>query len=118
MDRRKIKLLVQASLTDNNLDSKKVQRIADLLTKKELKLYIKALKVWERQHTIVLEVPKGKDIYKNDLEKVYPGKKVIVTENPSLLLGMRVHDNDDIYELSLQNTLEEMTKYVAESYDR
>ena len=40
-----------------DLDAEKINKIADLLTKKELLLYIKALKNWDKQNKIFIEVP-------------------------------------------------------------
>jgi F0F1-type ATP synthase delta subunit len=118
MDRRDYKQMAEASITNNALDPKKVEKIAGLLSNSELKLYIKALKKWVSENTVIVEVPDTKKVTMNELTAVFKNKDVKVAENPSLLLGMRIKDGDDIYEMSLANTLSQIEKHVLEGYDR
>ncbi len=114
MHKQFIKKLAQASYKDIELDQKAVDRIVAHLSKLELKVYIKELKYIEKSNTIMFEVPRDNTALENQLRDVFPGKKVQVTVNPALLLGMRVQDNDDVYEMSLKNTLNSMTDYITE----
>ena len=118
MDKRNYRQLAQASITDATLDVKKVERIAGLLSNAELKEYIKALKQWVNEHTVTIEVPNEKNVPVKNMESVFTDKTVVIKENPSLLLGMRIKDNDDVYEMSLANTLSQIERHVLEGYDR
>lgn len=118
MDRKKIKLLVPASLTKGELDQEKVMRIVKHLTVQELKVYIQALKAREKERTLVVEMPKLDKKYSQQLATLYPNKKIVLKENPELLLGIRMYDNDDIYEVSLRNTFEKLNEFAIEAYDR
>lgn len=112
-----LKQLVLESYTEGELDTKKVNKIADLLSKKELRLYIRALKNWERQHEIILEVPSETDMKIEEFKKLFPDKKIVINVDPELMLGLRLQDNDDIYELSLKNSLDKITEHITEQYD-
>lgn len=117
MNRQTLKQLVIESYDNGELDASKVSRIADLLTKKELRLYIRALKNWEREHKVVIEVPHDNGMNFDELQGMFPEKKIVVNVDPSLILGMRLKDNDDIYEMSLKNTLDKITEHIEEQYD-
>ena len=117
MTRSALKHLVIASYSEGSLDPEKVNKIADLLSRKELKLYIKALKNWEKQQQVLVDVPQETPGLEAELHSVFPDKQIVLTVDPSLILGMRMHHNDDIYEMSLNNTLEKITEHIEEHYD-
>ena len=117
MNRQTLKQLVIGSYSGGDLDPKKVNKIADLLSKNELRLYIKALKNWEKQNKITIEVPSDGGFSLEELQDVFPDKKLVINVDPSLLLGMRLTDNDDLYEMSLKNSLEKITEHIKEQYD-
>ena len=117
MNRNTLKKLVLESYVDGELDPQKVNKIADLLTKSELKLYIKALKNWEKEHSIIVDVPTEDMVYQEQIQTLFPDRKIVMQVDPSLLLGMRLQQNDDIYEVSLKNTLEKITEHIEEQYD-
>lgn len=117
MNRKTLKQLVLESYSGSDLDPQKINKIADLLSRDELRLYIKSLKNWDRQNKILLEVPTDSVLPIKDLQDVFPGKKITVSFDPSLLIGMRLHSNDDIFEMSLKNTLDKITEHIEEQYD-
>ncbi len=117
MKRQTLKQMVIGSYSDGELDARKINKIADLLTKKELRLYIKALKNWERENKIIVEVASKGGFDLDGIQELFPDKKLVVTVDPSLLLGMRLYNNDDIFEMSLKNTLEKVTEHIEEQYD-
>ncbi|CAN5210663.1 hypothetical protein BH09PAT1_BH09PAT1_7660 [soil metagenome] len=118
MNRQTLKQLVLESYSESgDLEPAKINKIADLLTKKELRLYIKTLKNWERQNKILIEVPNEDKIDLGELKEMFPTKKFVVSVDPSLLLGMRLQDNDDVFEMSLKNTLDKITEHIEEQYD-
>jgi len=117
MNRQTLKQLVIESYSDGTLDAQKVNKIADLLTKKELQLYITALKNWEKANKLIIEVPSDGGLDLQALRDAFPDKKIVINTDPSLLLGMRIQNNDDIYEMSLKNSLDKITEHITEQYD-
>ena len=115
MDRKLIKKLVLASYTYGDLDEKKVLKIAKILKKNDLKLYIKALKANEMQNTVVVSTTwdKTKEL-KNHLSDVFKDKKIIVKYDKSLIAGVRIQDFDNIYELNLKNKIKNLIKFIGE----
>jgi F0F1-type ATP synthase delta subunit len=114
MTRKIIKKLVLASYTNNNLDSKKVDKIAKLLNRQELKAYIKAIKNYEKGKSVTLLTPDSAnnktDV--NELKKLFPDKKILLEQDKSLLAGIRIIDNDTIYDFNLKNTLQNLVSYI------
>lgn len=121
MTKKYIKKIALASYTKNDLDAKKVKKIAGFLTRNGLKQYIKELKLLENQKTITILTPSVNKKVQNDLKmkfaKIYTDKKVIIDNDPSLILGVKVIDNDLIYDLSIKNTLDSLNIYINEQYD-
>lgn len=117
MNRRNLQQLVIESYHDGELNIEKVNKIVGLLTKKELKLYIKSLKNWERQNNIIVDVPNDDQHYLQQIQSIFPDKKIVMNVDPTLLLGMRLQHNDDIYEMSLKSTLDKITEHIEEQYD-
>lgn len=115
MTKKQISALVSASYTKNELDSKKVEKVASLLSRADLKKYIRALKLSEKSKTISLVLPDAKlyNSNKQNFESLFKDKKIVVEEDPSLLLGLKVIDNDMVYDLSLKNSLESFAKELT-----
>ncbi|HYK08845.1 MAG TPA: hypothetical protein VEW42_05090 [Candidatus Eisenbacteria bacterium] len=104
MTKKIISQLVEASYTKGQLDNKKVERVAKLLTRADLKKYIRGLKLVEKANTISLVLPDSKLYNKSLLGNVK--KQVKVLEDKSLLLGIKVIDNDTVYDMSLKSNIE------------
>ena len=104
MTKKIIAQLVEASYTKDELDGKKVDRIAKILSRQDLKIYIRGLKLAEKARTISLVLP-DKNLYNKTLVQGVK-KRVKVIEDPSLLLGFRIIDNDMVHDMSLKNRLE------------
>lgn len=116
MNIKKIKMLVLSSYTDKKLNSDMVNKIAALLTRKDLKIYIKVVKNYEKENTVIVSLPfmyNDKKIF----DKTFKGKKIIYKEDPSLIAGVRIINNDIVYEYDLQNTLEDIATYIGLAYD-
>lgn len=116
MTKRFLHQLVLTSYINNHLNAKKVDAIAASLTRHDLKAYIRALKLLEQQNRISVALPKANlynEVRKN-LEKLFPNKQLVLEENPSLLLGMQLIDNDMVYEMSLRDRLEEIVDQINE----
>lgn len=114
MTRKQIKKLVSASYLKNKLDFVKVNKISKNLTRSELKLFIKLLKNYEKSKTITLFVSSslGKNEIVKKIKKIYPGKNIVIKEDKSLIAGLRLIDNDTIYDANIKNSIIEMVSFV------
>ena len=120
MTKKLLQQLVLASYTGKNLNAKRVDEISNSLDKQDLKAYIRALKLMEQQKKVIVVMPK-KSVYntrRKTLENLFPEKEFIFEEDPSLLLGMRLIDNDMVYEMSLKERLESILDEVNQQYDQ
>lgn len=118
MTKKYITQLVLASYKKNNLDEDTVEKIANLLTKTELKEYVRELKSSERKKTVVVVLPYMPN--EKDQKKItggFPNKKIMYMIDSTLMVGIRLIDNDLISEYNLKNTLDEMEKHVAQTHD-
>ncbi|MCL4354100.1 hypothetical protein M1349_01355 [Patescibacteria group bacterium] len=120
MTSKQIKSLVLQSYTKEVLDQKKVTRIAKLLKRSDLKSYIKALKGLEKEKTVTVVLPDIK-MKKKDLDKqfklAFPNKSINYETDESLLVGVKIINNDLIYEFNLRDTLKRINSYIIERYD-
>lgn len=116
MSGKKLKTIVATSYKNDILDSIKVYAIADSLTRAELKQYINGLKNHENKKNVIVTTP-----FKTSngivFEKLFPNKKIVYKIDPSLMLGLKIRDNDNVYEFNLKNTLDDIIFYIAETYD-
>lgn len=115
MNSKKIDELVGVSY--KHLDKKKVNTIASLISTSDLKKYIKKLKSVEKEST--LTISSSSPIIKQDLKKIlklFPHKKFVLEKDPSLMLGMRITDNDIVYDFTLKNSLDKILSYVEQNY--
>ncbi len=118
MTKKQMKILVKASFNRDNLDSKKILRFAGKMKRSELREYIKYLKVKIAAKTVYIFVPNLEEIdsskTKKQFSKFFPDKKIIFEEDPDLLLGLRIVDNDKIYDFNLKNSFENITSYISD----
>lgn len=115
---RKIKQLVLASYTSGQIDVEKINRIVNFLNRQELKQYIKGLKYTEQKSTVIVDVPIPKEQeYKSEFQSIFPDKKIVMHLDPTLILGMRVTDNDIVYEMNLKDRLVSLEASIEEDYD-
>lgn len=113
MDRKKIKKLAEASYNENSLDEGKVNRIVINFKRAELRDYIKALKEIRKKKTVYVDssFELGEE-YKKEIGKSFPNRVVIFRNNPQLVLGIRITENDIVYNLNLQNSLNQIQTYL------
>jgi F0F1-type ATP synthase delta subunit len=114
MTKKQIKNLVTASYTRETLDSKKVSRIVKILTRLELKEYIKEIRNRETSKTLFVFVPSisAKEYLKKTFKRLFPEKTVEFKEDQSLIAGMRIVNNDNVYDFNLRNNLENLVSYI------
>lgn len=119
MDKRFIKQLIEASFTNNQLNPEKIEKIASLLQRKELKEYIRALKNAISQKTVYVDaaqVPTEKS--KKLFSSLFEDKNIVYTIDPSLLVGIKIKNNDVIYEMNLKNRFDTIVQSIQQNYDR
>ena len=111
---KQIKDLAKASYTKEQLDVKNVNRVAKLLNRSEFKQYIKFLKSIEQQKTVKIAISDAntKGVLLRQLKNKFPGKKLEFTEDKALIAGIKIIDNDNIYDLNLANTLDDLVSYI------
>ena len=125
MNRKKIEKLVSVSYSNNFLDQKKVNEIATRICKTDLKKYINGLKLMEKKKSLIVSSPiNNQDLSKSStnsvldkFEKLFPNKKIIFKKDPKLMLGVRIVDNDMVYEFTLKNSLDKILNYIEQNYD-
>lgn len=115
--RKPIKKLVEKSYANGKLNEKIIGKIASLLSRKELKQYIDTIKKQEKKSILYVDIPfNHMEKYEKELKKMFPGKTIEYRTDPNLILGIRITDNDNIYEVSLEKVLEDIRSYVKD-YD-
>ncbi len=119
MTRKQILQLVCASYTKEKLDDKKVTKIASLLKRKDLKSYVRALKLQEKKSTVNIALPQAA-VYNSSKRiffDLFPGKSITVSEDKLLLLGGKIIADDMVYDFSLKNRLEDFLMDLENQYD-
>lgn len=116
MNKKIINKLVAESYSKDVLDQKKVNKIASLISKVDLKKYINGLKLSEKKKSLIVSSPdNNQDLSK--FEKLFPNKKIIFKKDSSQILGIKVVDNDLVYEFTLKNSLDNILNYLEQNYD-
>lgn len=116
MDKKKIKILAQKSYKGQLLNENLVKKIAVSLNRQDLKKYIFALKNIESSKSLIV-VAQTPGNYKKKIQEIFPNKKIVFKEDPSVLLGVKLIDSDMVYDFTLQNTLEKILDFVDKNYD-
>lgn len=117
INKRLLKQLVLISYKSGELDNTVVSQIADKLNREDLKQYIRALKMAEKLRNVYIESPfeLSKKLTAS-IKNTFPDKKIVSVKNPSLLVGTKIVYNDDVFEMSLKNSLEAIVENI-ENYD-
>lgn len=119
--RLRLKILATQSYTRGDLDPKKVESIARILKRSQLRQYLRAIKKLEESRKVVVVFSRFDDFKKEGLKKtfakLYPDKKIVFEEDKSLIVGVKVINNDEIFEFNLNNTLDNLSSYIQETYD-
>lgn len=117
MTKRQIKKLAEQSY--KQLDEKKIEKITSLLSRKDLKEYVRQLRLLVKAQQVIIALPNLKSYNTNNnfFEDLFKGKQIIYQEDPSLLLGAQITDNDMVYDLSLKSRLEEAGRKIEQDYE-
>jgi hypothetical protein len=121
MIKNKIKKIAEKSFKNKKLDDKIVIEMAKRFKRSELKEYLRELYAMENKNTVKVFLPSDdeeniKQVY-STLRKMYKDKKIVVEIDPSLLVGIRVENEDNIYELSLKNIFTDFVSFVEHKHD-
>jgi len=116
MKKKIIDKLVAQSYKANYLDQKKINKISTFLSRSDLKRYINGLKLAEKKKSLIISSPINNQGLKK-IQKLFPDKKIIFTKDPSLMLGVKIVDNDIVYEFTLKNSLDKIISYMQENYN-
>lgn len=119
MTTREIKKLAEQSFTYGNLNVKKIKKVITLLGKKQLKTYIKFIKKLENERLVWVFTPMDKveDKITGKIKGMFLNKKIKYVKDSSLIAGVRVVDNDMVYEFNLKDSLDNLITYLKQSYD-
>lgn len=113
MTKKIIDQLVTLSYSGNFLDQEKVIEIVSHLKRKQLKLYLKALKNREKAISVTIILPSlPTDKEQESFKKLFPNKKIVYNLDPNLLVGVKIVVNDDVYDLNLKHVLESIAFHV------
>lgn len=116
MNKKIIDKLVLGSYSNDTLDKKKVNQIASIISRSDLKKYINRLKMTEKKKNVFVSTPLNNQDLKK-IAKLFPNKKIILVQDPSLMLGIKIVDNDIIYEFTLKSALDKIASYIEQNYD-
>jgi|SRR3989338_2936922 len=113
MTTRDIKKMALLSFKNENLDEQIVLKIAKMLSKKDLRQYIKTLRLIDRKKTVVVSIANKTNVsLQAKLTKIFKDKKIIIKEDKNLIAGIKIEDFDNVYEFNLKNTLENIVNFV------
>lgn len=108
--------LVFESYSNQFLNQAKVNKIVKFLSKSDLKQYINALKLEEKKKSLIVSAPvKNQNLAR--FTELFPNKKIIFKIDPSLMLGIKIVDNDLVYEFTLKSSLDKIVSYMEQNYD-
>src|SRR5258708_29893413 len=114
MTKKEVKKIALLSFADSDIDVRKVKRFTQTMNRRELRQYVRFLKLIDSQKKIKILTPIKEDLdLKNRISRIFPKKRIIFEEDPSILLGIRIINNDILYDFNLENEFEELKKFVA-----
>ena len=113
MNKKKIKELVLASY---KIDEEKIKKIAPLLNRSDLKKYIGGLKTMESKKNVIVTTP-FTNVKQEMLENLFPNKRIVYKKDPSLIVGLKIQDDDIVYDFNLKNTLNNLISYIKQDYE-
>jgi len=116
MTKKQIRGLVSASYTNDQLDQKKINRISKMLNRAELKTYINLVKMFEKSKTLTIYTPNlsAGAFFKKELGKIFKSKKIEIKEDKKLIAGIKIIDDDNVYDFNVRNNLKNLVSYIVE----
>ncbi len=115
MNKSFLKKVVQASFVNGVLDEANVSRITKSLSYSELKNYTTLLKrELAKLSVVVVSATSLTSEQQVETKTLYPGKSVSFKTDSTLLGGVRVIENDMIYENNIATTLHRLESHVIQ----
>lgn len=116
MDKKQIAKLAEISYIDNKLNADRVEKIISHLDKGELREYLKALRKQEQKLVVYIDYAlELSEDNKKKFENLYPDKIVIFRNNPDLVMGIRITEDDMVYNFNMDNALGQIREYLDKS---
>ncbi len=113
-----IKQLAKASFDNNSLNENKIKIVSSKLKRKDLRSYLRALKILDQENTLFVSMPITDDEkVKNALQIRFPNKKIVYTLNKDLLAGIKIVNNDLLYDFTLQGKIERLIGHFYDTND-
>ncbi len=114
MTKKTLKKFAELSYNKNLLDEQTVAKIADKLSRKDLKTYIRALYNEEKKREVSITSASALTAQeKKEIEKIFAGKKVLFSEDASMITGIKVVEDDQEYEINLNKTFDQIVRYLS-----
>lgn len=118
MNKTLLKELVLASYKNGKLNASIVAKIAEKLNRSQLKEYIKALKKAEKLNNVYIESPiTNGALLTQTFKDMFGDKFIKASKNSSLIAGVKINYNDDVFEISVKNNLDKIINSIREDYD-
>lgn len=115
MDKHILRRIVLESYSKEELDKGRVLKIANNLNRRQLKEYIKALKNEENKRYVDVTLPyKPSDKEEETIKNLFPKKKINFFQKPSMIAGIEVRNEDEIFSLSLEDELDNILEHIAQ----
>src|SRR5438270_875386 len=108
MKKKQLRSLVEESYTKNQLDESKVDVLTSDLKRKDLKQYIRALKLRETKNIVTVAVPTA-SVYNTTKQiffDLFPDKTIVMNEDRLLMLGAKVRADDMLYDFTLKGKMD------------
>jgi F0F1-type ATP synthase delta subunit len=111
-----LKALIQKSYNGEQLEENVVRAIADQLNRKMLKSYIRLLKKEEKKRVVLVTTPRPlTEEERAKVAELFPKKRVIENIEPKMISGIKLIENDQEYEMNLNQTFHDIIRFVSKN---
>lgn len=120
MTKKQIEQLVFQSYTKDSLDLKKMQKYILGLSRRDLKRYIRIIKNWEKKQSVEVITPSEnykKNVNEKMIKALFSKRNVKYTTDTSIIAGVKIINDDIVYNFNLKDTLESIMENIEKQYD-
>lgn len=120
MTKKQIEQLAFHSYAKGNLDLKKIEKYSAGLSRIDLKRYIRTLKNLEKKQRVEVIIPfinYRKNVNEKMLKALFLKRNIKYTIDPSIIAGVKIVNDDIVYNFNLKNTLEAIIENIEKQYD-
>lgn len=117
MTKKLLNQLIEYSYRDNIVSPENVNKVVGYLNRSDFKQYIKRLKMYEKKHSVFIDLPSDNYDLKGKFKEIFPNKKIVLGVDNTLMLGLRIIDDDMLFEMNLKSNLKRILSYIEEDYD-